>query len=100
MVALMVLLGMANDWLDGGPAFEAAFGTLGDTTGDMNLGRAVLVVTAIALVDEGVLGRGAGESVPLHRGCTAMVWQLRITGAEGKLCTDVTSNPAGAGWMR
>ena len=30
-----------------------------------------------------------GESVPLHRGRTTMVWQTSITNAEGKLCAVV-----------
>jgi uncharacterized protein (TIGR00369 family) len=31
-----------------------------------------------------------GESIPLHRGRTTMVWQTRITNARGKLCAVVT----------
>jgi uncharacterized protein (TIGR00369 family) len=31
-----------------------------------------------------------GESVPLHRGRTTMVWQTSIRTAEGKLCAVVT----------
>jgi uncharacterized protein (TIGR00369 family) len=31
-----------------------------------------------------------GESVALHRGRTTMVWQTRITSADGKLCAVVT----------
>lgn len=31
-----------------------------------------------------------GESVALHRGRTTMVWQTRITNADGKLCAVVT----------
>jgi len=31
-----------------------------------------------------------GESVALHRGRTTMVWQTRITDAQGKLCAVVT----------
>jgi uncharacterized protein (TIGR00369 family) len=31
-----------------------------------------------------------GESVPLHRGRTTMVWQTNIINAEGKLCAVVT----------
>ena len=31
-----------------------------------------------------------GESVPLHRGRTTMVWQTSIRNAEGKLCAVVT----------
>jgi len=31
-----------------------------------------------------------GESVPLHRGRTTMVWQTSITNADGKLCAVVT----------
>lgn len=31
-----------------------------------------------------------GESVPLHRGRTTMVWQISIRSAEGKLCAVVT----------
>jgi uncharacterized protein (TIGR00369 family) len=31
-----------------------------------------------------------GESVPLHRGRTTMVWQTTIRNAEGKLCSVVT----------
>jgi 1,4-dihydroxy-2-naphthoyl-CoA hydrolase len=31
-----------------------------------------------------------GESVALHRGRTTMVWQTRITNADGKLCALVT----------
>lgn len=31
-----------------------------------------------------------GESVALHRGRTTMVWQTRITHADGKLCAVVT----------
>jgi 1,4-dihydroxy-2-naphthoyl-CoA hydrolase len=31
-----------------------------------------------------------GESVALHRGRTTMVWQTRITTAEGRLCAVVT----------
>jgi uncharacterized protein (TIGR00369 family) len=31
-----------------------------------------------------------GESVPLHRGRTTMVWQTTIRNADGKLCSVVT----------
>jgi len=31
-----------------------------------------------------------GESVPLHRGRTTMVWQTTVRNAEGKLCSVVT----------
>ncbi|MGH8185645.1 MAG: PaaI family thioesterase [Steroidobacteraceae bacterium] len=31
-----------------------------------------------------------GESVPLHRGRTTMVWQTSIRNADGKLCAVVT----------
>lgn len=31
-----------------------------------------------------------GESIAVHRGRTTMVWQTRITSAEGKLCALVT----------
>jgi uncharacterized protein (TIGR00369 family) len=31
-----------------------------------------------------------GESVALHRGRTTMVWQTRLTNADGKLCAVVT----------
>jgi len=31
-----------------------------------------------------------GESVPLHRGRTTMVWQTSIRNAEGRLCSVVT----------
>jgi len=34
--------------------------------------------------------RVKGESVALHRGRTTMVWQTRITNAQGKLCAVVT----------
>ena len=33
-----------------------------------------------------------GESIPLHRGRTTMVWQTRITNARGKLCAVVTQS--------
>ena len=32
----------------------------------------------------------SGESIALHRGKTTMVWQTRVTSAEGKLCAVVT----------
>ena len=31
-----------------------------------------------------------GESTPLHKGCTTMVWQTTIRNADGKLCAAVT----------
>lgn len=31
-----------------------------------------------------------GESIALHRGRTTMVWQTRITNADGRLCSVVT----------
>lgn len=31
-----------------------------------------------------------GESVPLHRGRTTMVWQTTVRGADGRLCAVVT----------
>ena len=31
-----------------------------------------------------------GESLPLHRGRTTMVWQTSVRSAEGKLCDVVT----------
>ncbi len=34
--------------------------------------------------------RVTGESTALHRGRTTMVWQTRITNAQGKLCAVVT----------
>lgn len=34
--------------------------------------------------------RVLGESVALHRGRTTMVWQTRISNAEGRLCAVVT----------
>ena len=34
-------------------------------------------------------GRIVGETTPIHRGRTTMVWQTRITGDNGKLCAVV-----------
>lgn len=31
-----------------------------------------------------------GESIAIHRGRTTMVWQTRVTNAEGKLCALIT----------
>lgn len=76
-----------------GGAYMAFADTLGAVGTLVNLPSGKTTTTTdsstkfMAAAESGTQVRG--ESIPLHRGRTTMVWQTRITNAHGKLCAVV-----------
>ena len=83
----------SGDTLHGG-AFMAFADTLGAVGTVLNLpqGKGTTTIDSSTKFMSSVRVRTTvtGESVPLHRGRTTMVWQTSIRNADGKLCAVVT----------
>jgi uncharacterized protein (TIGR00369 family) len=86
-------LATAGNILHGG-AFMAFADTLGAVATLVNLppgARTTTIESKTNFLGSAAVGtRVIGESTPLHRGRTTMVWQTRITNGSGKLCAVVT----------
>src|ERR1700730_7126850 len=78
------------DVLDGGAlmAFADTLGALANLT--EGSGTATIESKTNFISSAPVGARIVGEATPLHRGSRTMVWQTRITNAEGKLVAMVT----------
>jgi uncharacterized protein (TIGR00369 family) len=79
--------------LNGGAvmAFADTLGALGTLANLMGGGRTATIESKTNFLSAAPAGgRIVGETMPLHRGRRTMVWQTRVTTADGKLVAIVT----------
>src|SRR5438105_12505285 len=72
-------------------AFADTLGALGTLANLMDGGRTATIESKTNFISAAPAGsRIVGETTPLHRGQRTMVWQTRVTTADGKLVAIVT----------
>jgi 1,4-dihydroxy-2-naphthoyl-CoA hydrolase len=72
-------------------AFADTLGALGTLTNLTDGGRTATIESKTNFISAAPVGsRIVGETIPLHRGRRTMVWQTRVTTADGKLVAIVT----------
>jgi uncharacterized protein (TIGR00369 family) len=72
-------------------AFADTLGALGTLANLTDGGRTATIESKTNFISTAPIGsRIVGETTPLHRGRRTMVWQTRVTTADGKLVAIVT----------
>jgi len=72
-------------------AFADTLGALGTLANLTDGGRTATIESKTNFISSAPVGsRIVGETTPLHRGSRTMVWQTRVTTADGKLIAIVT----------
>jgi uncharacterized protein (TIGR00369 family) len=72
-------------------AFADTLGALGTLANLTDGGRTATIESKTNFISAAPVGsRIVGETMPLHRGRRTMVWQTRVTTADGKLVAIVT----------
>src|SRR3989454_6950987 len=79
-------------------AFADTLGALGTLANLTDGGRTATIESKTNFISTAPVGsRIVGETMPLHRGRRTMVWQTRVTTADGKLVAIVTQTQLVAG---
>lgn len=72
-------------------AFADTLGAIGTVVNLPEGGRTATTDSSTKFISAAAVNTTvSGESVPLHRGRTTMVWQTTVRGADGRLCAVVT----------